>query len=144
MPNGPTSLFSHGDRVGAPWHYQCYRKIVRSSLVRLIATCLPQSYLEKLALRISKESRERGRYAPNHHKAIVGKLTEWASPFNVDYAIVGHFHAPYQVRCATANTTLLCLESWDTPNFLAYDTDRFYRVYIKNPGQTFKAIALNV
>ena len=136
LDSGVRLSFSHGDRLGAPWHYKIYLAITRSFWFRCAGLLVPPSFLDKLCLEISRRSRAKssGRKIP--HKKIIHNMERWLSQLNSDHGVVGHFHIPYQANYSVKGK-LLGLCSWDQPNALGFDGRCFSRYYLKGPGQDF-------
>ena len=127
---------SHGDRLGAPWHYHIYLAITRSFWFRFAGLMVPQACLDKLCLSISRRSRARSSEVKVPHKKILQNIERWLDLLNTDHGIVGHFHIPYQANHPKKGKMMgLC--SWDQPNALGFDGQKFRRYYLKGPGREF-------
>ncbi len=119
---------THGDLLGAPWHYRWYRRFSRSFVFKSAGLALPQGFLDRLALSISRKSRKQGMTRKIDHRHIISHMRAWYLQQGCDHGIVGHFHIPYQLH--ESRGELLCLESWDRPNYLAFGEGKFRRVYL--------------
>ena len=128
--------FTHGDRLGAPWHYKLYLAITRSYWFRCAGLLCPQSLLDKLCLKISIGSREKSSRSKIPHKTILKNMEQWLSKLGTEHGIVGHFHIPYQAN-QPKKGKLLGLCSWDQPNALGFDGKNFYRYYFKGLGKPY-------
>lgn len=136
LNEGTTIGFSHGDRIGSPWHYKIYLAITRSYWFRCAGLLCPQSFLDKLCLAISKRSRLNSSGKKIPHQKILSHMELWLDQINAEHGVVGHFHVPYQSNHPSKGKILgLC--SWDQPNVLAFDGQSFCRYYIKDIGKAF-------
>lgn len=134
LHNGKSVSFIHGDYIGATWHYAAYSKLIRSRLSEFFACKIPQKWLDSLALGISGKSRERSYSKELDSEALKTKILEWVHHEKSDYGIFGHFHIPFDFSDEEGSQRALCLESWEKPNFLSYDSGHFYRNYFQNNG----------
>jgi UDP-2,3-diacylglucosamine hydrolase len=123
-----TIAFTHGDVLGAPWHYHWYRRFSRSALFKTAGLALPHAFLDRLALGISRKSRKQGMTRKIDHRRIISHMRAWYGQQGCDHGIVGHFHIPYHLQ--EVRGEILCLESWDSPNYLAFREGKFSRVYL--------------
>ncbi|MBI2602669.1 MAG: metallophosphoesterase [Deltaproteobacteria bacterium] len=130
-------VFSHGDRVYAPWHYRFYLQFVRSSVAKGIAKLVPPHLFDRFCLSLALHSRKKGTYKNVPHGSITGAIAKWADQFPGHHAVVGHFHAPYNIPKIRKDGRILCLESWDRPNCLCYHDGNFSRLY-PEPGKGFR------
>jgi UDP-2,3-diacylglucosamine hydrolase len=119
----------HGDVLGAPWHYHWYRRFTHTRVFRHMGLMLPESFLDRLALSISKKSRARGRMRRVPHQHIISHLRAWYQQQNCDHGVVGHFHNPYHLKTPTGGL-IMGLESWDRPNYLSFTEGVFKRTYL--------------
>lgn len=126
---GETAIaLTHGDVLGAPWHYHCYRWITRTRLFKAGGMMVPATLLDRLALGISRKSRQRGYSKKLDHRRIIAKIRDWYRSTGCPYGVVGHFHVPYHLR--EEQGLIMGLESWDKPNYLAFRDGSFIRVYL--------------
>lgn len=132
IPNGPSFAFTHGDYLEAPWHYRLYSELIRSKLSKILASSVPQNFLNTLALKVSAQSRKKSYSKRIEHKKIIKKISKWLTEQDTDFGIVGHFHIPYNVKVEKKPSQFFGLDSWDKPNCLAYDKGHFYRIYYKD------------
>ncbi len=134
MSDGLTFAFSHGDRLYAPWHYHIYNFLIKMALSKVLALLLPQGALDRLALSVSSASRKRGYERRIEHKGIIASIEHWLNAKGAEVGIVGHFHVPYHIKTPSGKSRILCLDSWDKPNYLAYQEGSFYRCFFKKDG----------
>ncbi|MCB9229402.1 MAG: metallophosphoesterase [Deltaproteobacteria bacterium] len=143
---------THGDRIFAPWHYHLYHRLSRSFLFHWGGLLCPQAQLDRLCLKISARSRIYSEDKDLNHKQLMHVMRSWLSQRdgslpeaqNSHFGIFGHFHIPYDFQ-AMGETPgrLLCLKSWDTPNYLLYVSGRCERYeYDAMSGKFFKVNAV--
>ncbi|MFK7824747.1 MAG: UDP-2,3-diacylglucosamine diphosphatase [Oligoflexales bacterium] len=133
LGTGLSLSLTHGDRLGAPWHYKIYLAITRSYWFRCAGLLCPQSLLDKLCLKISIRSRAKSSKSKIPHKKILQNMQRWLAKLETVHGIIGHFHIPYQENHGNKGKILgLC--SWDQPNALGFDGQNFKRYYFKGPG----------
>lgn len=127
--SGTRLIFSHGDRLKAPWHYDLYLRITRSSLFRVLALLMPQRRLDKFCLELSLLSRKNGQNKRIDHKSLLALLDGWLLSSGADHAVVGHFHIPYDwASHKKPGARVLGLSSWDSPNALIFEEGEFRRL----------------
>ena len=125
---GEPVALTHGDFLLAPWHYHLYMGCVRSTLSRLLAKQLPQAKFDALCLALAAKSRKQGVYKKVPHRRLLTKATQWVAETHCRVGIMGHYHFPYDY---TQNGhRILCLPSWDTPNFLGYNGTQWGRISV--------------
>jgi UDP-2,3-diacylglucosamine pyrophosphatase LpxH len=119
---------THGDLLSAPWHYRWYRAIARSRLFKGAGLLVPPRFLDNLALGISRKSRKRGVTRRIDHQRVIAKIRSWYTAQQCAHGVVGHFHIPYHLQ--EAEGVILCMESWDKPNYLGFRDGVFTRNYL--------------
>ena len=129
--------FSHGDLIRNDRLYRIFRKVVKSKFVAAAASWLPGRWLDRYALGHAKISRASDRYRQLDHHGLLGDCETWMADLPVAHGILGHFHVPYYEDRQTGRGKLICVESWDNPNILCFDSVKFSRVYLAEPGQPF-------
>lgn len=125
-------LVSHGDLINPPRLYLNYLKIVKSRLFYYFLCLLPAKFIDYMALVFAKESRSRDVYRELNHKKIIDDGFNWINSAKADVGIFGHFHFPYESE--SNGKRILCDWSWESPNFIAYVSDRWVRGIWKNQG----------
>jgi UDP-2,3-diacylglucosamine hydrolase len=105
-----TIYVTHGDEIEIDNRsYMIYKNIVNNRFLKLLSDeILSFKFIEDLAQRVSKESRDRNeqRYeSPDMQEKIKDKFRASAEVFTkklyVDYLVCGHSHVKDQYRCST-------------------------------------------
>lgn len=130
LENGVRLALTHGDRLGAPWHYHLYVRLTRAWLFKHCAKLLPQAQLDRFSLGLSQRSRAQDPYRKLNHRRILDNIEGWLAQTGCHHGIVGHFHVPYDMQRRHGQGRILCLPSWDQPNFLSFDGEKFHRHYL--------------
>ncbi len=130
LKNGKKLALIHGDKLDESLSYRVYQKIVNSQPFSLFVSLLPSFIIDKLCLWVSSLSRHRNTYRKLPHRKILGRASLWQQSTNCKWAVMGHFHVPYNFLGPKKSSQLICLDSWDKPNAL-FLADEFYRVYFK-------------
>ena len=139
LSTGVTLAICHGDLLCAPWHYHLYQALTRSWLFNATAQLVPPAPLDRLALFLSKKSRASSNSKRLDHAKILDAAQRWLLASAADYGVFGHFHVPYCYPAQPqAGPRLVSVDSWDVPNFLTFDGDRFKRVHLQGVGQPFR------
>ncbi|MDD9950022.1 MAG: metallophosphoesterase family protein [Zetaproteobacteria bacterium] len=124
--DGERLTFTHGDLISPPWHYRIYAQLVRSRLLRWVGGRLPPTLLDRLALRISKQSRLSGLKKRVPHRPIMQGIRTWMSSHqDIQTLLVGHFHVPYAFRGSYGK--VIGLPGWEQPGFVGYHEKKFFR-----------------
>lgn len=144
-----TISFTHGDRIKAPWHYHLYSFLTRSFVFRIAGRMVPQRFLDRLCLQISLKSRLSGQYKKINHSGILRSLGQWLTEKSTKnktgtkdhHGISGHFHLPYDIgRSDGVSGRILCLKSWDTPNYLQFHKNSFKRFELNHHTGRFEPV----
>ena len=121
---------THGDRIAAPWHYHLYCALSRSFLFRWGGLMCPRKKLDEFCLKVSEQSRKRSQNKKLRQQAVLSSLHKWlgrcavSAPGKGHIGVCGHFHIPWDVPVAVeASGRILCLKSWDYPNYLLFDQE---------------------
>jgi len=130
LGSGASILLAHGDLIYSSQVYRSFRRMVKSKLVRGIASSLPGSWVEAFALKNSEASRAYDTYRDINHAAILAAARRWLEAHQCDMGIFGHFHVPYAEGVDGSTAGILSLNSWDEPNLLLRKGDEFSRVFL--------------
>lgn len=141
LKSGVRIFIAHGDLLTRdPW-YAAFRTVTKSKLAQFGARCVPGPWLDAYALRHAVLSRRRDRYRSLDHERILSALEHEVVAAGADHGIIGHFHVPYAERRQGGNGLLLCVDSWDKPNVLAYESEpgrpKFARAFLLAAGAPF-------
>ncbi|MEK7486868.1 MAG: UDP-2,3-diacylglucosamine diphosphatase [Planctomycetota bacterium] len=108
-------LLTHGDLLCTSDHkYQFYRRIIRSTSVRIIAASLPLDWIHLVALKLKKTSKKSISYKSKRHLALnLNYARELLD--DSDVVICGHVHQEMEY-CLQENPQkkFFVLGSWET------------------------------
>lgn len=138
---GDTIQFAHGDMIYSSKTYQRFRRVVKSPVVKGVASILPGSFINSFALKNSDLSRSQDKYREIKHQEILGAANHWLNKSEAKHGIFGHFHVPYAEPRQEGQGTLLGLDSWEKPNFLILRHSEFHRIYFDKAGMPIERIA---
>ncbi len=140
LQDGREIALTHGDLLFESGHYKTYLKLVRSQVFIFLVSLLPQGWLDRLCLAVSKASRKKNSYRRLAHRLILTKALLWQQSTGCRWAIMGHFHVAYNYLPPGKKTQLLCMDEWQKPNALLLAQD-FYRLYWRDGKEpTFKRL----
>jgi UDP-2,3-diacylglucosamine hydrolase len=130
--DGNSIAITHGDLLTEDPLYQRFRALLKSKKTHFLADLLPGRFLDTYALNHAKISRSRDQYRQIDHEKVVKNAFKWLEETGANTGVFGHFHIPYCENRAIngENRKIICLESWDYPNLLAYRDRSFYRAYL--------------
>lgn len=124
-------LLTHGDLLCTSDHkYQFYRRIIRSTLLRLLATSLPLNFIHSFALKLKKTSKRSIAYKSKRHLAL---SLEYAKMLleDADAVICGHVHQEMHFGLeSNPQKQFLVLGAWEQKGCaLEYDGIQFRFLY---------------
>lgn len=145
LADGTKVAFTHGDLLGAPWHYRLFRKFIKSKSVAVFCRYfLPQEWFFKLALHFASYSRSQDVRRELDHQKILHAAWEACQPMNAHHHFFGHFHMPYyETRDPNKRTMMSCL-SWDQPNVMALSSNTGCSRYLILGSGEFVKVDLTV
>lgn len=130
---GKKILLTHGDLFNAPREYLAFRALIKSQPTLFAASLVPGRLIDAYALQHARISRSRDDYRTLDDAAILGAAAELARQQAVDHLIFGHFHRPWAVPVDANDPArlVLCMDSWDKPNLLMFDGEKFSRGFFR-------------
>ena len=121
-------IAAHGDLIKSPKKYFYFRRIIRSKFVTFIASLIPGTLLNKLALYLSSLSRKSDNYDEIPVDDIAEAIKNWQESHGAKFAVCGHFHIPYADRSKVGN--FYCMKWWgQKPNALVLRGDHMTRLH---------------
>lgn len=126
MDSGTRILLAHGDLVYSHRMYKAFRGLVKTRLVKSVASALPGTWMDRFALGNADISRHADNYRTLDHADIQRTVAVWADRYNCDHAFFGHLHYPYGFKRESGGWIASC-GSWDQPTILAIRDGQIYR-----------------
>lgn len=126
--SGTRVLIVHGDLMRHDPAYLTFRAVARSTFLSVVASCIPQRWLDAWTLWFATTSRKKDRYRTLNHESILANAEKTLRTSGADHLVFGHFHHPYDHTTADGKR-ILSVDSWMKPSFLVFDAGRFVRCY---------------
>ena len=124
-------IATHGDLIKSPPKYFYFRRFIRSRFVTSLASIVPGSLLNKLALYLSGVSRSTEDYNSIPVQEIADAIKSWQESFGAKFAVCGHFHIPYADQSKAG--TFYCMKWWgQEPNALVLNEGKMQRLFWSN------------
>ena len=138
---GESVQFAHGDMIYSSMTYQRFRRVVKSPVVKGVASYLPGHFINSFALKNSDLSRAQDQYRAIKHQEILNAANQWLAQSDAKHGIFGHFHVPYAEPSNDGKGILLGLDCWEKPNFLILRNSQFHRIYFDKAGNPDESVA---
>lgn len=134
LGDGTRVLMTHGDMLYPSKVYAAFRHVVKSRLVKEVASLFPGTFLDKMTLKSAQISRAQDDSRTMNHRGLLETANRWLAGSDAQHGIFGHFHVPYAEPREDAKGKILSLDCWDKPNLLIYTEKEFWRGALGKDG----------
>jgi UDP-2,3-diacylglucosamine hydrolase len=145
LADGTKVAFTHGDLLGAPWHYRLFRRFIKSRGITLFCQyLLPQKWFFNLALHFASYSRSQDVRRELDHQRILRAAWGACQDMTALHHFFGHFHIPYYETKEPMSRTMMSCLSWDQPSVMTLSSGRGCSRYLIKASGEFVKIDLTV
>lgn len=144
LDSGVRILLAHGDLVYSHRMYKAFRGVVKTRLVKSVASALPGKWMDQFALGNAHVSRAADEYRSLDHEDVQNTMQKWADQYECDHAFFGHLHYPYGFRRGSGGWIASC-GSWDAPTMLMIKGKELFRseFSLEDPIFQFESLKTN-